>query len=167
MTVAVPVPSVGAMRAVAATPAPARVDRSNAVDPVGTICGHADLLAALEKSATGLVVVQVKAKWCRSCKALEPKVRRLAREFGVAGVSFYQMDYEAEENKPLCYQLNVTSMPTFLMYAGASGKIDQFTCGPARASILREKIEDVVAGECAYDPYAAVDSAPPIASKLI
>jgi thiol-disulfide isomerase/thioredoxin len=111
--------------------------------------------------------VQVKARWCRSCKALEPKVRRLAREFCGQGVCFFEMDYENEDNKTLCYSLNITSMPTFLFYYGSSGKIDQFTCGPARASILREKIEDVLAGECVYDPFAAVDLAPPPASKLV
>lgn len=97
-----------------------------------------------------LVVVQVKAPWCRSCKALEPKVRRLAREFA-GDVRFFEMNYEDKDNKPIAYQMGVKAMPTFLFYRGAAGKVEQFTCGPGRSAMLREKIEVYVAGYCALE----------------
>jgi thiol-disulfide isomerase/thioredoxin len=119
-------------------------------EPVLPLSGTQEFLAALAANADRLVVVKVFAPWCRSCKALEPKVRRLAREFD--SVSFFSMDYEDEENKQVCFRLGVSSMPTFLFYHGAAGLVDKFTCGPARADILRAKIQEIVDGECAFVP---------------
>lgn len=119
-------------------------------EPVGSVSGTEQFLEVLSTSENRLVIIQVKAPWCRSCKALEPKVRRLAREFSQVG--FYQMNYEDAANKPICFRLGVSSMPTFFLYYGAAGQIDKFTCGPNRAHILREKIEQFLNGECQYEP---------------
>jgi thiol-disulfide isomerase/thioredoxin len=115
-------------------------------EPVLPVSGTQEFLTALETNADRLAVFKVYAPWCRSCKALEPKVRRLAREFD--DVSFFDMDYEDEENKAVCFRLGVSSMPTFLFYYGAAGLVDKFTCGPARADMLRAKIQQYTDGEC-------------------
>lgn len=58
------------------------------------------------------------------------------------------MNYEDPENKLIAFRADVKSMPTFMFFYGAAGKVEQFTCGPNRAGMLREKIEQYVAGEC-------------------
>lgn len=51
------------------------------------------------------------------------------------------MNYEDKDNKPIAYRLGVTAMATFLFYRGAAGEVEQSSCGPKRAAMLREKIE--------------------------
>lgn len=104
-------------------------------------------LDAVAVSQDRLVVLKIFAPWCRSCRALHPKVNRLAREF--PEVTFFKMDYE--KNKELCYRLGVSSMPTFLFYHGAAGEIEKFSCGPMRAGVIREKIDNFLNGQCVYE----------------
>jgi thiol-disulfide isomerase/thioredoxin len=132
-------------------PLPSAAAPSVNVEPVTPISGSDEFLAACQRSVDCLVVVQVKAPWCRSCKALEAKVRRLAREYADE-VVFFSMNYEDPENKPIAYRLGVKNMPTFMFFQGEFGQVEQFTCGPNRAAIIREKIDIYVAGECPYEP---------------
>lgn len=78
-------------------------------------------------------------------------MRRLAREFS-GDISFYSMNFEDPENKPIARQLGVKNMPTFMFFSGAYGLVEQFTCGPSRAAMLREKIDIYLSGECPYIP---------------
>lgn len=112
--------------------------------PITLIDGLEEYLSALESAGDSLVVLKVFAPWCRSCRGLQPKVARLAREFGE--VKFFKMDYE--KNKELCYRLGVAAMPTFIFYKGSAGEVDKFSCGPQRANVIREKIEQVLEGKC-------------------
>lgn len=107
-------------------------------EPVSTIDAEEDLLAVLAQSRTALVIIRVHARWCRSCRALEPKWRRLARELAPE-VYFAEMEFEA--NRILAARLAVKVMPTFLIYDAEQGKVDHFSCGPRRAHILRAHIE--------------------------
>lgn len=109
-----------------------------ALIPVVALGGEADYLDALQASAREgvLMVVKVYAPWCRSCRALEPKYNRLAREYGDVA-QFYELNLK--ENRLLCARLNVTAMPTFLIYDGELGLVNLFTCGPKRAHVLREE----------------------------
>lgn len=105
--------------------------------PVTIIDTEADLLASLARSANQLVVIRVHARWCRSCRALEPKWRRLAREF--EHIHFAELEFEA--HRLLAARLAVKVMPTFLIYDAERNKVDHFSCGPRRANVLRERIE--------------------------
>lgn len=117
------------------------------VRPVDGIDQYLGALAAAQPHQ--LVVLKVFAPWCRSCRALVPKLNRLARQYRT--VVFLEMDYE--RNKDLCKRLGVTMMPTFLFYYGALGEIDKFSCGPARAHVIQKKVEDVINGQCSLgDP---------------
>lgn len=116
--------------------------------PVKLIDGVEEYLQTLRDNHDSLVVLKIFAPWCRSCRGLQPKVARLAREY--PNVKFFKMDYE--RNKPLGYRLGVSSMPTFIFYHGAAGEIDKFSCGPLRAGIIREKIDQVLDGVCEYTP---------------
>lgn len=109
-------------------------------DPVETLEGEESLMAALARSASQIVVLRVHARWCRSCRALEPKWRRLARE--MPDVHFCELEFEA--NKPLAKRLGVERMPTFLVYDADKGRVDNFSCGPQRAQVLRDRVEAAV-----------------------
>ena len=117
------------------------------LEPVTRINGVEEYLGALKESMDKLVVLKIFAPWCRSCRALEPKVKRTARDY--PQVRFFEMDYE--QNKELCNRLGVTAMPTFLLYFSTAGEIDKFSCGPMRINILRDKIDDMLRGECLLD----------------
>lgn len=56
------------------------------------------------------------------------------------------MDFE--RNKELCKRLGVRIMPTFIFYMGDLGEIEKFSCGPARAGVIRDKIENIINGQC-------------------
>ena len=111
-------------------------DTLPSTDPVTVIDTEADLLATLARSANQLVVIRVHARWCRSCRALEPKWRRLAREFH--NIHFAELEFEA--HRLLAARLAVKVMPTFLIYDAERNKVDHFSCGPRRANILRDRI---------------------------
>ena len=40
------------------------------------------------------------------------------------------------------------ALPSFALFRGADGKLDLFTAGPARAALLREKVERFGAPRC-------------------
>lgn len=120
---------------------------STLLEPVIRIDGIEEYLDAVKESMDKLVVLKIFAPWCRSCRALEPKVKRTARDY--PQVRFFEMDYE--QNKELCNRLGVTAMPTFLLYFSTAGEIDKFSCGPMRINVLREKIDDMLRGECLLD----------------
>lgn len=125
-------------------PKPSVSSDSSLSEPVTLLTNVTQYLETLERHKDQLVVLKVFAPWCRSCLALTPKFNRLAREF--PEIKFVKLNYE--ESKDLCYRIGVTTMPTFVFYAGQAGEIEKFSCGPQRAAILREKIEDYLRGEC-------------------
>lgn len=121
----------------ASMPPPAPAPTQPSTNPVTVIDNEADLLATLARSANQLVVIRVHARWCRSCRALEPKWRRLARELD--HVHFAELEFEA--HRILAARLAVKVMPTFLIYDAERNKVDHFSCGPRRANVLRDRIE--------------------------
>ncbi len=121
----------------ASMPQPTTPAAQPSTDPVTVLDNEQDLLATLARSANQLVVIRVHARWCRSCRALEPKWRRLAREF--EHVHFAELEFEA--HRMLAARLAVKVMPTFLIYDAERNKVDHFSCGPRRAGVLRDRIE--------------------------
>lgn len=120
-----------------AAPAPTPTPTSMPTDePVEVLESGEALDAALDRSKRQLVVVRVHARWCRSCRAMEPKWRRLARELTNA----HFVEFEFEANRILAARLAVKVMPTFCIYDNGV-KVDHFSAGPRRAHILRERIE--------------------------
>lgn len=124
------------------TPTPTEME-----EPVKEIHGVEEYLNTLRSNVDSLVILKIFAPWCRSCKALTPKVNRLAREY--SHIKFFKMNYE--QNKDLCKRLGIYSMPTFIMYYGQRGELDKFTCGPARTAILTRKIVEFERGFCLLD----------------
>lgn len=76
-----------ASSAVGVASAPAEV-----VVPITSFDEYMDMLTA---SAERVAVLKFFAPWCRSCRAIAPKVARLAHEF--PEITFYEIDYEANK----------------------------------------------------------------------
>lgn len=83
-------PHAPAAAAAAAAPA-------EAVVPITSFDGYMDMLSA---SAERVAVLKFFAPWCRSCRAIAPKVARLAHEF--PEIHFYEIDYEANKVRLGC-----------------------------------------------------------------
>jgi len=111
--------------------------RVSDLEPVVSLSGVADYNNALACSKDRVVVIKFYAPWCRSCKAMEPKVKRLAREF--PQMLFCELDFQ--QNQDLCRDIGVKSIPAFHFYHSDNGRVEDFTAGPARAAILRQKVE--------------------------
>jgi len=84
--------------AATATPAPARaMDVAEVVAPITSFDEYMEMLQA---SSGGVAVLKFYAPWCRSCRAIAPKVARLAHEF--PEIRFYEIDYEANKVRVGC-----------------------------------------------------------------
>lgn len=81
-----------ASSAAGAVSAPAEV-----VVPITSFDEYMDMLTA---SAERVAVLKFFAPWCRSCRAIAPKVARLAHEF--PEILFYEIDYEANKVCSAC-----------------------------------------------------------------
>lgn len=89
-----------------------------------------------------LVVIKFYAPWCRACRGLEPKYRRLAMEYSTKRVVFYEMSHNSITGGDVAFlqKLDVNVLPLVQFYA--SGKrVEAFPCGPRKIELLREKLE--------------------------
>lgn len=112
--------------------------------PVQRIRSNADYRNALQENENNLVVIKFFAPWCRSCKAMDVKYRRLAAQN--KNVKFFEID--VNESPELKKALGVRSVPTVKLHAGSLGQVANFTCGPRKVPELERKIklcEDVPA----------------------
>ncbi|KAJ8599567.1 hypothetical protein CTAYLR_004655 [Chrysophaeum taylorii] len=108
---------------------------------VVAVQSDADFLAAMEASNEALVVVKYYASWCRACKTIEPRFKRLAVEFhDVAG--FYEVEFSA--NKDLCRRLGIKKLPCVQFYRGAEGCLDTVMAGPSKFADVRAKCETLL-----------------------
>ena len=78
-----------------------------------------DNFAELVENNPGLVVVDLWGPQCGPCIALMPDIEKLAATFD-GKISFTKLN--VAENRRLCIQLKVMSVPTFLFYAGGECK---------------------------------------------
>lgn len=100
-----------------------------------------------------VVVIKFYASWCRACKAMAPKFQRLADDF--PQIEFHEILFD--NNKKLCKRLNIKILPYMEIVAGSKGKIDGFTCGPSKISMLMGKLENVSEEICDVDAIECTD----------
>jgi thioredoxin 1 len=85
-----------------------------------------------------LVVLHFYARWCGACKALHPKASQvLAERSGQCVHALVDFD----SNKAMAKQLGVKVLPFFQLYAGAKGKVDEFSCTLTKVQRLRDALE--------------------------
>ena len=107
-----------------------------------------EFVDALANAGEKLVVVEFYASWCGSCRALYPKLCKLAAEH--LDVEFIKVNFE--ENKPMCKSLNIKVLPYFHFYRGSAGRLDSFSCSLAKLQKLRDAIAQHNTDRCSIGP---------------
>ncbi|KAL6585129.1 hypothetical protein OROMI_004418 [Orobanche minor] len=95
-----------------------------------------EFLDALSQSGDRLVIVEFFGSWCASCRALFPKICRIAEQH--PEIVFLKVNFD--ENKSMCKSLNIKVLPYFHFYRGAYGLLDSFSCSLAKLSKLKDAI---------------------------
>jgi hypothetical protein len=123
---------------------------SYAIHPVKCPQDFVDFLAKDD----GLVVIKIRAKWCRVCKSFDLrwyKLVNLRANKLVAGnvverdsglVRFAEIEFT--ENKDLCHGLQATRLPHVLVFKdtlASAGLLGTFQCGPAAFNRVIETVD--------------------------
>ncbi|XP_074278849.1 thioredoxin-like 2-1, chloroplastic [Silene latifolia] len=96
-----------------------------------------EFLGALKDAGDKLVVAEFYGTWCASCRALFPKLCRMAEEH--PEILFLKVNFD--ENKPMCKSMNVKVLPYFHFYRGADGKVEDFSCSLAKIQKIKDAIQ--------------------------
>ncbi|CAL0324266.1 unnamed protein product [Lupinus luteus] len=107
-----------------------------------------EFLAALSQAGDRLVIVEFYGTWCASCRALFPKLCRIAEEH--PDIVFLKVNFD--ENKPMCKSLNVRVLPYFHFYRGAEGQLESFSCSLAKFQKIKDAIEKHNTARCSIGP---------------
>eukprot|EP00249_Psilotum_nudum_P001827 c14527_g1_i1 orf=473-1207(-) len=107
-----------------------------------------ELTDAVTAAGEKLVVIEFFASWCGSCRALYPKLCKLAAEH--QDVVFLKVNFD--ENKPLCKTLEVKVLPYFHLYRGANGQLDMFSCSLTKLQRLKDAIATHNTARCSLGP---------------
>ena len=127
------------------TPPPKREPTASAHasldQPAGPRVGEAgrtlSITPPLALRHAGLVVIKVFASWCRACKAMAPKLDKVAK--GYPEIEFYDLMFD--NNKKLCKKLGIKVLPYIEIVKGGEGKVEGFSCGPSKIGQLEEKLQ--------------------------
>ncbi|KIN00457.1 hypothetical protein OIDMADRAFT_19531 [Oidiodendron maius Zn] len=74
---------------------------------------EAQLRAAQNADKKRIVLIDAFAEWCGPCKAIEPVVNKLAKQYADV-VHFIQVD--VDESPDVAQELNIRAMPTFTIF---------------------------------------------------
>ncbi|XP_059633095.1 thioredoxin-like 2-1, chloroplastic isoform X2 [Cornus florida] len=96
-----------------------------------------EFLSALSQAGDRLVIVDFYGTWCASCRALFPKLCKIAEQH--PEILFLKVNFD--ENKPMCKNLNVKVLPFFHFYRGADGLLESFSCSLAKFQKIKDAIE--------------------------
>eukprot|EP00897_Mesotaenium_endlicherianum_P003297 jgi/Mesen1/2996/ME000177S02271 len=103
-----------------------------------------EFVEALSSADEKLVIVEFYATWCASCRALFPKLCKIAAEH--EDIEFYKVNFD--ENKPMCKSLNIKVLPYFHFYRGADGRLDAFSASISKLQRLRDAISTHSTDRC-------------------
>jgi thiol-disulfide isomerase/thioredoxin len=107
-----------------------------------------EFLGELKRCGEGkLVIVDFYARWCAACRALHPKLCKIA-EANAADVVVIKIEFD--DNKDLCRGMGVKVLPYFQLYKGSLGKVAGFSASISKVGRIREAIEEHRPGG-AYD----------------
>lgn len=95
-----------------------------------------EFIDALSKAGERLVIVEFYGTWCASCRALFPKLCKIAQEY--PEILFLKVNFD--ENKILCKSLNVKVLPYFHFYRGSDRLLESFSCSLAKLQKLKDAI---------------------------
>ncbi|KAL3528634.1 hypothetical protein ACH5RR_007956 [Cinchona calisaya] len=95
-----------------------------------------EFVDALGQAGDRLVIVDFYGTWCASCRALFPKLCKIAEEH--PEIVFLKVNFD--ENKSLCKSLNLKVLPYFHVYRGADRLVESFSCSLAKIQKLKDAI---------------------------
>lgn len=95
-----------------------------------------EFVDALSQAGDRLVIVDFYGTWCASCRALFPKLCKIAEEH--PEILFLKVNFD--ENKSLCKSLNIKVLPYFHLYRGADCLVESFSCSLAKIQRLKDAI---------------------------
>lgn len=114
------------------------------VDNIAHLSSEEDHKRFLEDNPEKLVVMKFFAPWCRACKGLEPKYKRVANAGDAKDVVFAQFD--VQHNKKFVKSLGILALPNVHFYSGgeSSKVLESFPCGPSKVPILKKKLGEYI-----------------------
>ncbi|CAI5513924.1 unnamed protein product [Closterium sp. Naga37s-1] len=108
------------------------------------VANTAEFVEALGAAGDKLVVVDFFGTWCRSCRAMHPKLCMLASKHPDA--VFLQVEFDP--NKQLCRSLGIKRLPFFHFYRGADGLLDAFPATLTSIAKIEEALETHSSNRC-------------------
>ncbi|XP_047317001.1 thioredoxin-like 2-1, chloroplastic [Impatiens glandulifera] len=111
-----------------------------------------EFVDALSKAGDRLVIVDFYGTWCASCRAMFPKLCKIAQLH--PEILFLKVNFD--ENKPLCKSLNIKVLPYFHFYRGADRLVESFSCSLAKF----QKMKDAIATHNCVKLTSEVDDKP-------
>eukprot|EP00976_Prorocentrum_cordatum_P088275 1187242-Prorocentrum_minimum.AAC.5 len=103
-----------------------------------------EFIDIMASAGDALVIVDFYARWCGACRALYPKIEKIAAQH--PEIIFIKVDFDA--NNPMCKQLGVKVLPFIHCYRGASGRVATFSCSISKIKRLRDAIEEHNTARC-------------------
>ena len=90
-----------------------------------------------------LVVIKFFAPWCRACRGLEPKYKRISVEYSKkGGVKFFEMSHkELASSEPDFLQSHEVNVLPLIQFYDNGQRVESFPCGPRKVELLREKLD--------------------------
>lgn len=65
---------------------------------------------------SGISVIDIATKWCGPCRVLSPIIDAVSAEFNRDGLPVRIGKMDADTNRDITTKLNITSVPTILIY---------------------------------------------------
>eukprot|EP00740_Mantoniella_antarctica_P024675 CAMPEP_0198701580 /NCGR_PEP_ID=MMETSP1468-20131203/387257_1 /TAXON_ID=1461545 /ORGANISM="Mantoniella sp, Strain CCMP1436" /LENGTH=168 /DNA_ID=CAMNT_0044459967 /DNA_START=4 /DNA_END=510 /DNA_ORIENTATION=+ len=87
-----------------------------------------------------LVVVDFYARWCGACRALHPKLCKIAASDAHSNVIFLKVEFD--DNKEMCRNMGVKILPYFHMYKGKAGRVAEFSASLTKVARIRENLAE-------------------------
>ncbi|XP_068662274.1 thioredoxin-like 1-1, chloroplastic [Aristolochia californica] len=107
-----------------------------------------ELVDSLSIAGDKLVVLDFYSSGCGGCKALHPKICRIAE--ANPNVQFLKVNYE--EQRSLCTSLHIHVLPFFRFYRGTEGRVSSFSCTIQTIKKFKDAIAKHGTDRCSLGP---------------
>jgi serine/threonine protein kinase len=115
---------------------------SNQTNDMIVLATQQEYVAKLEEARqeNKVVVIKYVSEQCKMCRAMAPKLQRVADRF--PGIEFYSIAFK-NETKSLFKQVGVKELPYIEVFAGSQGKISGLVCSSGKIADLLRVLESV------------------------